>query len=81
MPELTEPQADAWAQPQISPLGEAETLVAAWTQDNRYYFGDPLHHAARADLVRRIANVLETALKQQEAPAKERPARRGKEKA
>jgi hypothetical protein len=78
-PELTEAQIDAWQEPQTSPLGEAEALIAAWVADNRYYFSDTLHPNARADLASRIAKIIDNAVKQQATPP-EKPARKAKEK-
>lgn len=69
-------QPDDGQAPHMSPLGEAEALIAAWIADNRYYFSDTLHANARADLATRIAKALETALKQAEAGAA-KPSRKG----
>lgn len=76
-PATTQPDDDQ--APQISPLGEAEALIAAWVADNRYYFSDTLHANARADLASRIAKALDNAVKQQATPP-EKPARKAKEK-
>jgi hypothetical protein len=78
-PNLTEAQIDAWQESQTLPLGDADRLVTEWAAGNRYYFDTPLHPNARADLVSRIAKLVDIAVKQQAAPP-EKPARRAKEK-
>ena len=63
-----------------SPLGKARQLVAKWAADSRYYFDAPLHPTAADDLASRIANALETALKQASPAQPEKP-KRTREKA